>query len=104
MFGTAAFDPAKERGGPSIDEQVGALAGLIKAGKIRHYGLSNETAWGVCEFRRVARETLGDPQLALPHDAATQASNCPFARLAQVGLQPAEGHLDRVMSGEYLGK
>ena len=56
MFGSAEFDPAKERGGPSIDEQVGALAGLIKAGKIRHYGLSNETAWGVCEFRRAARE------------------------------------------------
>ena len=23
--------------------------------KIRHYGLSNETAWGVCEFRRIAK-------------------------------------------------
>jgi aryl-alcohol dehydrogenase-like predicted oxidoreductase len=33
---------------------------LIDAGKIRHYGLSNESAWGVCEFRRVARE-LGVP-------------------------------------------
>jgi aryl-alcohol dehydrogenase-like predicted oxidoreductase len=56
MFNTPEFDPTKERGGPSIDEQVGALAGLIKAGKIRHYGLSNETAWGVCAFRRVACE------------------------------------------------
>ena len=36
------------------------MAALIKAGKIRHYGLSNETTWGVCEFRRVARE-LGVP-------------------------------------------
>ena len=27
----------------------------IKAGKIRHYGLSNETTWGVCEFHRVAQ-------------------------------------------------
>ena len=33
---------------------------MIKAGKIRHYGLSNETAWGVCEFRRAAKE-LGVP-------------------------------------------
>ena len=56
MFGATEFDPAKERGGPPIEEQVEALAGLIKAGKIRHYGLSNETAWGVCEFRRAARE------------------------------------------------
>jgi len=59
-FGATAFDPAKERNGPSIREQVEGMAALIAAGKIRHYGLSNETAWGVCEFRRVARE-LGVP-------------------------------------------
>jgi aryl-alcohol dehydrogenase (NADP+) len=36
------------------------MAAMVKAGKIRHYGLSNETAWGVCEFRRAAKE-LGVP-------------------------------------------
>jgi aryl-alcohol dehydrogenase (NADP+) len=56
MFGAAEFDPSNERTGPSIHEQVEAMAALISAGKIRHYGLSNETAWGVCEFRRVARQ------------------------------------------------
>ena len=56
MFGAPEFDPRLERAGPAIDEQVEALAALVKAGKIRYYGLSNETAWGVCEFRRVARE------------------------------------------------
>jgi aryl-alcohol dehydrogenase (NADP+) len=59
-FGATEFDPAKERGGPSIHEQVAGMAALIKAGKIRHYGLSNETAWGVCEFHRAAKE-LGVP-------------------------------------------
>ena len=60
MFGAIEFDPKKEKGGPSIAEQVEGMAALLEAGKIRHYGLSNETAWGVCEFRRVARE-LGVP-------------------------------------------
>jgi aryl-alcohol dehydrogenase-like predicted oxidoreductase len=59
-FGATAFDPAKEKTGPSIREQVEGMAAVIESGKIRHYGLSNETAWGVCEFRRVARE-LGVP-------------------------------------------
>jgi len=59
-FGVREFDPGKEREGPSIREQVEGMAGLIKAGKIRHYGLSNETTWGVCEFHRIARE-LGVP-------------------------------------------
>ena len=60
MFGATEFDRAKERPGPAIREQVEAMAALIDAGKIRHYGLSNETAWGVCEFRHVARD-LGVP-------------------------------------------
>jgi len=60
MFGATDFDPAKETEGPPIREQIEGMAAMIKAGKIRHYGLSNETAWGVCEFRRIARE-LGAP-------------------------------------------
>jgi len=60
MFGGIEFDPSKEKAGPPIAEQVRGMAAMIKSGKIRHYGLSNETAWGVCEFRRVAKE-LGVP-------------------------------------------
>src|SRR5690606_25855882 len=54
-FGAVAFDPSKERGGPSIEAQVEGMAAMIEAGRIRHYGLSNETTWGVCEFHRVAK-------------------------------------------------
>jgi aryl-alcohol dehydrogenase (NADP+) len=60
MFGATLFDPTKEKQGPGIREQVEAMAAMIDAGKIRHYGLSNETTWGVCEFHRAARE-LGVP-------------------------------------------
>jgi len=59
-FGATEFDPTKEKPGPAICEQVEGMAAMITAGKIRHYGLSNESAWGVCEFRRAARE-LGVP-------------------------------------------
>ena len=60
MFGGVEFDPAKEKGGPPIREQVEGMAALVKSGKIRYYGLSNETAWGICEFHRIAKE-LGVP-------------------------------------------
>ena len=59
-FGATEFDPAKEKDGPSIHDQVTGMAAMIRAGKIRYYGLSNESAWGVCEFRRAAHE-LGHP-------------------------------------------
>ena len=61
MFGAHEFDPAKDKSGdPSIEEQVEGMAAMIEAGRIRHYGLSNETAWGVAAFHRAAR-ALGVP-------------------------------------------
>jgi aryl-alcohol dehydrogenase-like predicted oxidoreductase len=55
-FGAWQYDPAKERAATPILEQIEGMAAAIKAGKIRAYGLSNETAWGIAEFTRVARE------------------------------------------------
>ncbi len=55
-FGALYFDPAKDRAYTSIHDQLQALAALVKAGKVRHIGLSNETPWGLCEFLRVAEQ------------------------------------------------
>jgi aryl-alcohol dehydrogenase-like predicted oxidoreductase len=62
-FGTVYFDPAQEREYTSVREQLEALAKLVKAGKVRHIGLSNETPWGVCEFAHLA-ELHGLPRVA----------------------------------------
>lgn len=40
----------------SIHETMQVLADLVKNGKIRYIGVSNETPWGISEFMRVARE------------------------------------------------
>jgi aryl-alcohol dehydrogenase-like predicted oxidoreductase len=63
VFGAIYFDPAKDRDYTGIHEQLQALAGLVKAGKVRHIGLSNESPWGVCEFVRLA-EQHGLPRVA----------------------------------------
>jgi aryl-alcohol dehydrogenase-like predicted oxidoreductase len=65
MFGVTRFDPGKETEVVPILEQIEAMAGLIKAGKIRHYGLSNETTWGLCEFLRLARAHGLPPPLTI---------------------------------------
>lgn len=62
IFGQVMFDPEKERPCTSIEETLAALSELIKAGKIRHIGVSNETPWGVCEFIKQA-ETRGLPRI-----------------------------------------
>jgi aryl-alcohol dehydrogenase-like predicted oxidoreductase len=53
-FGSQYFDPTKDQPTTSIDIQLEALQSLVRAGKVRHIGLSNETPWGVCEFVRLA--------------------------------------------------
>jgi aryl-alcohol dehydrogenase-like predicted oxidoreductase len=62
-FGSWQFNPALEREYVSFAEQIEAMQELIKAGKIRGYGLSNETAWGTTMFCRVA-EQLNAPKPA----------------------------------------
>jgi aryl-alcohol dehydrogenase-like predicted oxidoreductase len=63
MFGQMYYDPTKERTQTSLREQLEALAGLVKQGKVRHVGLSNETPYGVHEFVRLAEEH-GLPRIA----------------------------------------
>jgi aryl-alcohol dehydrogenase-like predicted oxidoreductase len=65
-FGAWKYDPALEREETPILEQIEGMAALIRAGKIRAYGLSNETAWGLGEFTRVAKEN------GLPPPASVQ--------------------------------
>ena len=49
-FGALYLDPTNDRDYTSIAEQLQALDGLVRAGKVRHIGLSNETPWGLSEF------------------------------------------------------
>ena len=80
MFGALYFDPAKDRDVTPIHAQLEALAGLVKAGKVRHIGLSNETPWGVSEFVRLAE------QHGLPRVATVQNPYALVNRLVDNGL------------------
>lgn len=46
-----------------IAETLGVFDELVKAGKIRHFGLSNECSWGVMRFAAEAEKGVG-PRLA----------------------------------------
>ena len=55
-FGTMYFDPSKDKTETSIHEQLEAMAQLVKAGKVRYIGLSNETPYGIHEFMRLSEQ------------------------------------------------
>lgn len=56
IFGQKSFDPQLERPCVPIAETLGALDDLVKAGKVREIGVSNETSWGVSEFIKLAQQ------------------------------------------------
>jgi aryl-alcohol dehydrogenase-like predicted oxidoreductase len=66
MFGQWRFDAARELEAPPIEAQLEALAELVKEGKVRAVGLSNEHPWGVMQFVAAAAAH------GLPRVASTQ--------------------------------
>jgi aryl-alcohol dehydrogenase-like predicted oxidoreductase len=79
-FGALYFDPAKDKPHASVHEQLEAMAELVKAGKVRAIGLSNETPYGVHEFVRLAE------QHGLPRVATVQNPYCLINRSYENGL------------------
>jgi aryl-alcohol dehydrogenase (NADP+) len=107
-FGSWQYDPSKEREATPVLEQIEGMAAAIKAGTIRAYGLSNETAYGLCEFARVADENH------LPRPVSVQNGYSLLARLFDGDPAEASRRLDipllaysplamGQLTGKYLG-
>ena len=79
-FGSMVYDPRQERSTTPILAQLEALGSLVKAGKVRAIGLSNETPYGVHEFVRLAE------QHGLPRVATVQNAYCLLNRWPENGL------------------
>ncbi len=61
VFGSLNYKHSDDWGIP-VEETLGVLSELVEQGKVRHIGLSNETAWGTMKFLHYA-ETLGLPRI-----------------------------------------
>ncbi len=106
MFGQTSYDVAQEHDSTPVAEQLSALHDLVKAGKIRHIGLSNETPWGIAEFVRCAEQT-GLPKIVSIQNAyhlmnrtfeSGMSEACHHAKVGLLAYSPlAFGHL----SGKY---
>ncbi|MGF1685572.1 NADP(H)-dependent aldo-keto reductase [Photobacterium japonica] len=55
-FGQLNYTPKDDQSGVTINDSLDALADLVRAGKVRYIGLSNETPWGVMSFLKLAEK------------------------------------------------
>lgn len=106
-FGQLGFKPTEDSRSVPIEETYSALSELVKAGKIRHIGLSNETPWGVAEYLRLSRE-LGLPRpvsIQNPYSLLNRSFEvglAEFAHREQIGLLAYSPLAFGVLAGKYL--
>lgn len=111
LWGARSYHPQYEWDAVPMKETLGAFKKLIEAGKIRHYGFSNETTFGVAEFVRCADE------LGMQRPVSIQNQFCLLNRqfegeLAEacapshynIGLLPWSVLCGGALTGKYLGK
>lgn len=61
-FGQLGYQHPEDDDSVPLEETLSALADLVKGGKVRHLGISNETPWGTMRFLHLA-ETMGLPRM-----------------------------------------
>ena len=57
MFGVRGYAVHDDQWEDHMGETVNAIYGLIKAGKIKYWGLSNESPWGIMRYRELCKES-----------------------------------------------
>lgn len=80
FFGRLGFQPEEEASLTPMLETLQVLGEQVRAGKIRHIGLSNETPWGVMEFLHLAE------QHHLPRVVSVQNPYSLLNRSYEIGL------------------
>ena len=108
---TWKYDPSGQDTTEALDnfhdilETAGAL---VREGKIRAFGLSNETVWGTAQYLRIAAET-GLPRVASiqnEYSLLHRIFDTDFAELSHhedVGLLAFSPLAAGLLSGKYLG-
>ncbi len=62
-FGRREFAIVEDEDYTPLQETLEVMGDLVKAGKIRHFGVSNESPWGVMKYLQIA-EAKGLPKVA----------------------------------------
>ena len=106
-FGELGYKHSSQDEGAALDETLYVLDGLVKAGKIRQIGISNETPWGAMKFIQLA-ESLSLPSVVSIQNPYNLLNRSFEVGLAEVAIREHCGLLAYsplafgVLSGKYL--
>ena len=97
----------KEDPSTPLEEFVRAMADLVRAGKIRHFGLSNHRAWRVAEICRLCDLAgIDRPVVSQPYYNALnrmpEVEHLPACAALGLGVFPYSPLARGVLTGKYL--
>lgn len=109
-FGKRGYQPdPKDHWEDNIHQVLETLGDLVKQGKIRHVGLSNETPWGVMRFLEEAKVHQNLPRMITiqnPYSLINRQFEVGLAEIShrsRIGLLAYSPLGFGTLSGKYLG-
>ncbi len=107
FFGQLGYEYQPADDDVPIAETLQVLGELVRAGKIRHIGVSNETPWGVMHFLQLAKEYNLPRVVSIqnPYNLLNRSFEVGLAEIAHrehVGLLAYSPLGFGVLSGKYL--
>jgi len=107
FFGKLGYQHDPDEQAVAIEETLAVLNDLVKAGKVRHIGLSNDTPWGVMRFLRASEQRHWPRVVSVqnPYSLLNRSFEVGLAEVAlreQVGLLAYSPTGFGVLSGKYL--
>jgi len=108
-FGSTVYNPTQERDAIPISESLKALSELQSEGKIRYYGLSNETTLGVCEWCHTADMIKGPRPVTIQNSFSlvhrsfeTELAEACAPRNFNIPLLPWSPLAGGMLTGKYI--
>lgn len=107
FFGQLGYQPPRRDRSVPIEESLRVLDDLVRSGKVRHIGVSNETPWGVMRFLQLA-EQAGLARLVSVQNPYNLLNRTYEVGLAEISHREGCGLLAYsplgfgVLSGKYL--
>ncbi|MFF7706728.1 NADP(H)-dependent aldo-keto reductase [Pseudomonas sp. NPDC007930] len=107
FFGKLGYTHHADDQSTPIEETLEVLSELVKAGKVRHVGLSNETPWGTMRFAQLAESHGWARPVSIqnPYNLVNRSFEVGLAEVAireQIGLLAYSPLAFGVLAGKYL--
>jgi aryl-alcohol dehydrogenase-like predicted oxidoreductase len=107
FFGQLGYQHAENQDTVPIEETLGVMTDLVRAGKIRYVGVSNETPWGMHQYLQAAdrRGLARIVSIQNPYNLLNRSFEVGLAEMAireSVGLLAYSPLAFGVLSGKFL--